>query len=210
MTHVKRILHYSKDCPEIIHLTAVDNKLGFLIDNVGEYTLTLRTDHTAAIIRAIVGQQLSFKAATTIWTRLEILCGDITPKAILSVTDDELRAVGLSRTKASYAKDFSMKVLSEEINFEVLRYQDDETIINTLTKVKGIGKWTAEMFLIFSLGRSDIMALDDVGLRRSMKWLYRLSELPDIQTMKNISDKWKPHRTTASLFLWEAVNKGYC
>ncbi|MDW7684989.1 MAG: DNA-3-methyladenine glycosylase [Bacillota bacterium] len=205
---MNNIIQFDKNSAAIIHLSSVDTKLAALIDNIGEYTLLLRTDYTAAIIRAIIGQQLSVKAARTIWHRLEQLCGGVTPDAILSVSEEELRQAGLSKAKACYAKDFSMKVQSGEINFESLCGLEDEMVISTLTQVRGIGKWTAEMFLIFSLGRPDILPVDDLGLQRSIMWLYGLPDTPKRSELFELGQLWKPFRSVATLYLWDAVNRG--
>lgn len=200
-------IHFDKNSPAIIHLTSIDAKLAELIGRIGEYTLTLRTDYTSSIIRAIIGQQLSVKVARTIWCRLLDLCSIVTPQILLSASNDDLRKVGLSRAKIVYIQDFSMKVLSGEISFDEICCQDDELVIRTLSKVKGIGQWTAEMFLIFSLGRRDVLAVNDAGLCRAVKWLYELDNLPSVSEMTELGKKWKPYRSVSSLYLWEAINK---
>lgn len=191
------------------HLSSSDRQLALLIDLVGEYTLVLRTDYFASLVRSIIGQQLSVKAAGTIWRKTAAVCGNLTPENILTKNDEELRQAGLSRPKISYIKDLSHRVLNRELDFERLCHLEDEHVISALTGVRGIGKWTAEMFLIFSLGRLDVLSVDDVGLRRSVAWLYRLNKPPGAAEMQEYGERWKPYRTVASLYLWEAVNRGY-
>jgi DNA-3-methyladenine glycosylase II len=205
---VHNILKLEVNSPAVEALSCADKKLGSLISEIGDFQVTLRTDYVASVIRAIVGQQLSVKAAKTIWNRTEQLCGEISPGAILALNDEQLRAAGLSRGKISYVRDFCEKVLSGEINFDTLCSQDDDYIINTLITVKGIGQWTAEMFLIFSLGRQDILSLKDAGLQRAIKWLYHLDSVPSAEQMLQLGTHWQPYRTVASLYLWEALNRG--
>lgn len=206
---MKHILELKKNSPALADLSSFDPKLGVLINLVGEYSLPLRTDYFASLVRAIIGQQLSVKVAATIWNRTCQLCNSVKPDVILSLSADELRNIGLSKSKIIYIKDLSEKVLANEINLAEFNSLDDSEVINTLTKVKGIGRWTAEMFLIFSLGRPDILSADDLGLRRAVKWLYTLPELPTPKEMQNYGESLKPHRTAASLYLWEAINRGY-
>ena len=190
-------------------LSAADPKLSLLIDKVGDYSLILRTDYFPSLVRSIIGQQLGLGAAGTIWRRTVERCKEVCPEVIINLADEDLRSAGVSGTKISYIKDLSQKVLSGEIVFETFPALPDDEIINRLTKVKGIGNWTAEMFLIFSLGRLDILSLNDLGLKRAIKWLYGLKNSPAERTMKVLGKKWAPYRTIASLYLWEVINQGF-
>ncbi len=192
---------------ELKHLRNSDPKMGKLIDLIGDYTLSLRTDFYRSLIRTIIGQQLSFKAARTIWGRLERELGEVSPEHVLVIPDEKLRSIGLSRQKITYAKHLSDMVLNGEIDLDTMNNLSDEEVMGSLIKVKGIGRWSAEMFMIFSLGRLDILSVDDVGLKRAIQWLYELSEQPNKERMQKIGEAWQPYRTIASLYLWEVVNK---
>lgn len=191
----------------MIHLTNSDPKLAGLIKIIGDYSLNINEDYYLKLIQSIVGQQLSIKAKNTIWGRLELLCDNITPENISLIDDADLRGAGLSFAKISYIKGLSNQVIAGELDLNSFTSLSDDDIIKKLTAVKGIGIWTAEMFLIFSLGRHDVMSFDDVGLKRAIKWLYSLDNTPSPSEMKTISDSWKPYRSVASLYLWEIVNQ---
>ena len=133
--------------------------------------------------------------------------GEPSPQKLISLEDEKLREIGVSYSKIGYLKNLSSAVLNNEICLDNLEGIENEEIVKNLTKVKGIGQWTAEMFLIFCLGRRDVFSLGDGGLQRSIKWLYRLDEVPKRKQLMQISEKWKPYRTFASLYLWEAINK---
>ena len=209
MSGVKKILRFQKNDEVLQALSKADEKINYLIRLIGDYTLELERDFFKALVQSIVGQQLSIKAAETIFARLENLCGQVTPDRILSLSENELKSAGLSKKKIEYIKDLSEKVMSGAVDLEKLDSMDDEEVIRTLVQVKGIGRWTAEMFLIFSLGRPDIFSLQDFGLQLAVKGLYGLSDWPDKKTLDSISQRWKPYRTAASLYLWEAKNRGY-
>jgi DNA-3-methyladenine glycosylase II len=185
-----------------------DKRLALLIKTIGDYHLDLRTDYFPSLIRSIIGQQLSVSVARTIWQRAETLCGDVTPQVITALNDDEFKKIGISAKKVSYLKDLSQKVLDGAIDLEKLTSLPDNEVIERLVRVKGIGRWTAEMFLIFSLGRLDILSLGDLGLKRAIQWLYGLKKSPAERTMKLYAKKWVPYRTVASLYLWEVINQG--
>ncbi|WP_245628398.1 DNA-3-methyladenine glycosylase family protein [Fervidicola ferrireducens] len=209
MSGVKKILRFQKNDEVLQALSKADEKINYLIQLIGDYTLELERDFFKALVQSIVGQQLSIKAAETIFARLENLCGQVTPERILSLSENELKSAGLSKKKIEYIKDLSEKVISGAVDLEKLDSMNDEEVIRTLVQVKGIGRWTAEMFLIFSLGRPDIFSLLDFGLQLAVKGLYGLSDWPDKKTLDSISQRWKPYRTAASLYLWEAKNRGY-
>lgn len=194
---------------ELQTLTDADARLGQLIRLIGDYTLELRESYFAALVRAIIGQQLSVKAAATICCRAEQLCGEFTPEAIMSVSEEQLRNVGFSKAKAAYVQHLAEKVLAKEIDLQSLQTLDDQTALTELMKLKGIGKWTAEMFLIFSLGRLNILSLGDAGLQRAVKWLYNLDKDSKEDHLEAYGGHWHPYQSVASLYLWEAINLGY-
>jgi DNA-3-methyladenine glycosylase II len=184
-----------------------DLELGKLIDVIGGLSFVLDENYYEALVKKIVGQQLSVKAAGTIWGRVKSLCNSIEPEVIQTISEDDLRSVGISRPKIKYIRDLTEKVLSGELDLNVQPTLDDSDVIRSLTKVKGIGQWSAEMFLIFSLGRHNIFSFADVGLRRGIRWLYQIED-GEIPNFPNI-EKWSPSKTIASLYLWEIVNRGY-
>lgn len=152
---------------------------------------------------AIVGQQLSTKAADTIWERLKIACkGSVTPEAITRLRTPTLRKVGLSAAKVKSLKELSKVILSGELKLETLKKIPEEEAIVRLSSVWGIGRWTAEMFLMFALEREDVFSPGDLGLRRSIEQLYNLPKDVPIKQLEVIAAKWSPHRTFASRVLW--------
>jgi len=189
-----------------MYLINSDPLLAKLIKAVGSYTLELNDNYYIKLIQSIVGQQLSIKAKETIWSRVEALCENITPINILNISDMSLRNAGISFSKISYIKGLSEKVIQQNLDFQNIESLSNDEIIKILTSVKGIGKWTAEMFLIFSLGRLDVMSLEDAGLRRAIKWLYSFNEPPSSLEVERISQLWKPYRSIASLYLWQAID----
>lgn len=185
-----------------------DPRLGLLIEAIGGYELNLRTDYFPSLVRSIIGQQLSVVVARTLWEKTEALCRKVTPEMIAGLDAEKLKKIGLSGKKISYLKDLSQKVINGEIDLNGFNLLSDDEIIERLIKVKGIGRWTAEMFLIFSLGRLDVFSLGDLGLKRSIQWLYGLKKPPAEGTMTRYAKKWIPYRSVASLYLWEVINRG--
>lgn len=202
----KTILLKTED-EKLRELCKNDPTLGKLITVVGDYDLNIQDGHYEALVKRIIGQQLSVKAASTIWSRVAELCPVVEPEKVQAVSDEALRAVGVSRPKIKYIRDLSEKVLSGELELETLDTLADEEVIRALTTVKGIGQWSAEMFLIFSLGRENIFSFGDVGLRRGIKWLYQVED-DEIESLTEI-ERWSPHKTIASLYLWEVVNQNF-
>ena len=164
----------------IAHLSEQDSRLGAHILRVGDFTLRLERDRFAMLIRSILSQQISTKAARSVRLKLEgqTQGAGLTPDALARLSDLELRAAGLSGQKVSYVRDLCQRVLDGRLDLTKLHRQSDDEVIDTLVEVRGIGRWTAQMFLMFSLGRLDVFPLDDLGLRASMRDLYGLSELP--------------------------------
>lgn len=147
---------------------------------------------------------------SAIYERVKSRCGGaLTPEAILPVPDMDLREAGLSNAKVAYIKDLAGKVMAGELHLDSFRGMADDEVLIELMKVKGVGKWTAEMFMIFSLGRPDILSLGDAGIQRAIKWLYGLEGNMDAAFLKSCSHNWAPYRTAASLYVWSAINKGY-
>jgi DNA-3-methyladenine glycosylase II len=165
-------------------------------------------DHFAMLVRAIVFQQLSTKAATTIHTRL-MAClpgGTPSPAGLVSLTDAQLRAAGISRQKAAYLRDLGAKVSAGAVPLEAIDTLNDEEVITALTQVKGIGRWTAEMFLIFRLQRPDVLPLTDLGIINAIQKAYRLRKTPTPARMRQLGEAWRPYRSVASWYLWRSLD----
>lgn len=167
-----------------------------------------RFDHFAMLARAIVFQQLSTKAATTIYTRLlESMPGGVpTPQALAALTDEQLRAAGISRQKAQYLRDLSEKVLAGTIPLASVDELPDEDVIVALTQIKGIGRWTAEMFLIFRLQRPDVLPLNDLGIINAIHKAYRLRKKPTPDRLRKLGEAWRPYRSIACWYLWRSLD----
>ena len=166
-----------------------------------------RSDHFSALVRAITGQQLSTKAASTIYARLVALMpGGVTPEALVSLTDEQMRAVGMSRQKTAYFRDLAARALSGALPLESLDQMSDEDVIAALTQVKGIGRWSAEMFLMFRLHRPDVLPVDDLGIVNAVKNVYRLRKRPTADRIRRIGESWRPYRSVASWYLWRSLD----
>jgi DNA-3-methyladenine glycosylase II len=165
-------------------------------------------DHYGALVRSIAGQQLSTKAAYSIYTRMTDRYGGRppTPEEVLAEDPEEFRAAcGFSRSKVSFLRSLAEHVLSGELELHRMRDLSDEEVIAELTAVKGIGEWTAHMFLIFHLDRPDVLAVGDLGIRAAMKRAYNLRKLPSPERMTQIARPWRPHRSTACRYLWRSL-----
>jgi DNA-3-methyladenine glycosylase II len=167
-----------------------------------------RADHFSALVRAITGQQLSTKAASTIYARMVALMpgGVPTPAGFACVSDDDLRAAGMSRQKTAYLRDLCEKVGSRAIDLDALDVLPDEEVIDALVKVKGIGRWSAEMFLIFRLHRPDVLPVGDLGIVVAVQRAYRLRTRPKPERLRKIGDAWRPYRSVASWYLWRSLD----
>ena len=190
------------------HLRRADPVMRDLIKAVGPCALKpgARGDHFTTLLRAIVGQQLSAKAAETIWQRLIALHPNgrkLKPEDILSAKDTDLRGVGLSNAKVAYARDLAGRIHSGELNLAKISRKDDDAIVDELIAVRGIGRWTAEMFLLFKLGRPDIWATDDLGLQNAVRNRYGVQ--PTKAKMLEIAEPWRPWRSVASWYLWRSL-----
>jgi len=183
-----------------------DPVLGRLIRQHGPCALARahREDPFATTAEAIVSQQLSGKAAKTIYGRMAALLpgGAVTPVALLAVSVDALRVAGLSRAKAAYLHDLSARVLDGRLHLDRFEEMDDEAVIAELTAVKGIGRWTAEMFLIFRLQRPDVLPVGDIGIVNAMMRAYGLRKPPAPARMQRIAEPWRPYRSVACWYLW--------
>lgn len=167
-----------------------------------------RADHFSALVRAIVGQQLSTKAAATIYQRLTALMpeGAPTVAGFACASDEQLRAVGLSRQKSSYLRDLCDKVSTGVVDLGALDALSDEEIIKALVAVKGIGRWSAEMFLIFRLLRPDVLPVDDLGIVVAVQRAYKLRKRPTADRLRRIGEAWRPYRSVACWYLWRSLD----
>ncbi len=167
-----------------------------------------RFDHFSMLVRAIVFQQLSTKAATTIHSRLmaHLPDGKPTAAALAAVTDDQLRAAGISRQKAGYLRDLCEKVGAGVVPLDHVDEMPDDEVIAALTRIKGIGRWTAEMFLIFRLQRPDVLPLGDLGIVNAIQKAYRLRKKPTPDRMRKLGEAWRPYRSVASWYLWRSLD----
>jgi DNA-3-methyladenine glycosylase II len=185
-----------------------DPILGRIIDSVGDYSLKKRNHHFAVLVESIVSQQLATRAAEAIFRRFKDLYPKFpTASDILATKKSKLRSVGLSSMKIEYIKDLAKKVDQGKIKTRTLSKMSDEEVISHLTQVKGIGRWTAEMFLIFSLGRQDVLPVHDLGLRKGVQMAFSLSELPEPNEVENLGKRWKPYRSIATWYLWKSLQK---
>ena len=166
-----------------------------------------RPDHFSAIVKSITAQQLSVKAAKTIYGRIAALCDDgvPTPDGFAGVSDEALRAAGLSRQKIAYVRDLCAKVQDRTLDLDALPALEDEAAIEAITRVKGLGRWSAEMFLMFRLHRPDVMPVDDLGIVNAMKRAYGLRKKPNAKRMLKIAEGWRPYRSVACWYLWRSL-----
>ena len=192
----------------IRHLRQADPVMGNLIAQAGAFTLKLNRDRFGMLVRSILSQQISTKAARSIRLRLdELLKPDkVAPDAVARVTDVQLRSVGLSGQKVGYLRDLTERMLDGRLRLDRIGRLSDEDAIEHLIQVKGIGRWTAQMFLMFSLGRLDVFPHDDLGVRSSIRELYGLSELPDKNRSHAIAESWAPYRTVAAWYCWRLID----
>ena len=167
-----------------------------------------RADHFSALVRAIVFQQLSTKAATTIYNLLVVLMPDGAPTAdgLAALTDEQLRAAGISRQKGGYLRDLAAKVSNGALDLSTLEALDDEAVIKALVQVKGIGRWSAEMFLMFRLHRPDVLPVDDLGIVNAIQRVYGLRKKPRPDRIRRLGESWRPYRSVASWYLWRSLD----
>lgn len=194
------------------HLKRVDPVLARVIESVGPCKIQQRTEgtHFEALTRSIVYQQLSGKAAATILSRVHALYPDgrPTPEAVLATNDEQLRGAGLSRQKIGYVRDLSSKVVTGALPLDALEGMNDDELISHLVQVKGIGRWTAQMFLMFRLGRPDVLPELDLGIQNAIKRAYRKRTRPTPKQVTRIGAKWSPHSTVACWYLWRSLDNG--
>ncbi len=187
-----------------VSLSRLDPAMATLIKSNGHIERPARTDYFTSLVRSIVGQQISVKAAAKILERFETATS-FDPETVAVLSDEHAKAIGLSGQKQRYVKDLADHFVRDSMIFDHLDTLSDEEVIVELTRVKGVGVWTAQMFLMFTLVRPDVFAPDDRGLQLAIKKLYGLPDVPQRSELEAIAAAWSPHRTTASWHLWQSL-----
>jgi DNA-3-methyladenine glycosylase II len=192
----------------VLHLKNADPVLAEVIEKIGPCRMAYREPGFDSLARAIVFQQLNGRAAATIFARLTAACGDsvLSAERLLGVSPRKLRSIGLSAQKTAYLRDLARKTRDGWVDFAALGSLADEEVIERLTAVKGIGDWTAQMFLIFALRRPDVLPTGDYGIRSAMRRLYKLETLPKAAEMEAIAAAWRPWRSVGSWYLWRTLD----
>ncbi len=187
----------------INHLRTADPHLALWIEQIGPCTLQPQPHGFVTLAYAIISQQISLAAARTIRNRLETALGELTPEAILAAEESTLRAAGLSTQKSAYLRDLAERIVSGRLELAHFPLLDDETIIGQLTAVKGIGRWTAEIYVMFALGRLDVLPAADLGLRDAARLVYELTRIPTPRELFTLGERWRPYRSVACWYLWQ-------
>lgn len=189
------------------HLKKSDPVLRAIIKRVGPFRMEYGPPEFSSLAESIVHQQLNGTAAATIFARFVALAGEpLTPEGVLKLTDEQLRSVGLSKQKSAYLKDLAVKTEAGLLDFKRLPELSDEEVIEHLTQVKGIGVWTAHMFLMFTLRRPDVLPTGDYGVQMAMKKHYRKRKPPKPKDMEKIARVWAPYRSVACWYLWRSLD----
>ncbi len=206
---MKKSLDHSLIKKAIRHLESSDRTLSALIKKHGPCTMTpALANPFHALASSIISQQISAHAARAIKRRLFDLLGteNLTPESLLKISVKDFRAAGLSRPKMEYIRKLALAVRKGEVDFASIAKCEDEDVINRLVTLSGVGTWTAEMFLIFGLGRPDVLSVNDAGLKKGFKLTYNLPQTPSADEMISIGEPWRPYRSVASWYLWRVVD----
>jgi DNA-3-methyladenine glycosylase II len=194
----------------IKYLKGIDPTMNKIINSVGAYSIKIRHNPFLALVEAIIYQQLTGKAAQSIYKKFISYYNNneyyVQPQYIILTADNIMKSFGLSNKKIEYIKLLSTDIIKGNINLNSFEEKEDEEIINELTKLKGIGRWTAEMFLIFCLERKDVFPLKDLGIKKAIQRWYFNHEYPDEQSIIDLSNIWKPYRSIASWYLWKSLS----
>lgn len=194
-----------------LHLQKNDPVMKRIVKSVGPFQAKTKRDRFGMLVNSIISQQISVAAARTIRGRLMDAAGDgkrspkIAPENLLEFDVDSLRSIGVSRQKATYVLDLADKVSSGAVELDDIHRKDDDAVIESLTQVKGIGNWTAQMFLMFSLGRLNVLPVDDLGLKNAIRKQYELDEVPGRSEMEDLAVNWRPFATIACWYLWQSL-----
>ena len=202
------LITLNADSPSIQHLSKIDKRLAKVISMVGPITYEPISDPYVFLIHEIIEQMLSVKAGNKIFSRLVELCGgSITPYKINNLSDSEIKSIGTAMSKVNYIRNLTNVVINGEIDFKALESLSDEAVFSTLTKLNGIGKWTANMYLIFVLNRQDILPTSDVAFLQAYQWLYKTEDRSE-EAIKQKCKKWKPYSSIAARYLYRALDGG--
>lgn len=201
-------LKYDLNDKRVQYLIRTDETLGKLIKYIGTSELVIEKDGFKCLVKYIVGQQISDKARETIWQRICATFGNVTPDIMLSTSYNDLRGVGLSGRKVEYIKALAEGIIEKRIDLEEFQTLSSKEIITKLTALKGIGQWTAEMYLIFSLGRENVLSKGDGTIRRTIQWIYDLKELPSSKILVEHFVNWTEYATIVSSYLWKSMALG--
>ena len=191
----------------ILHLKTADPVLAGVIEKVGPYRIEYREPEFETLVRSIVYQQISGKVAAAILARLVALVPSrkLTPRTVLRLTPEQMRSAGLSGQKIAYIRDLAEHTKARRVDFAAIADLADHEVIEHLTQVKGIGVWTAQMFLMFALRRPDVLPVGDLGVRAAIKRAYQLDELPNAQQIEQLAVAWRPHCSVATWYLWRSL-----
>lgn len=201
-------LKYDLNDERVRYLIRTDETLGKLIRYIGTSELAIEEDGFKCLVKYIVGQQISDKARETIWQRICTNFGEVTADMMFSISNSDLRGIGLSGRKVEYIKTLAECIIEKRIDFEEFKALPNEEIIAKLTALKGIGQWTAEMYLIFSLGRENVLSKGDGTIRRTIQWMYDLKELPSAKVLAEHFINWTEYATIVSSYLWKSIALG--
>lgn len=198
----EKSVYFTIDPEALEYLKKADPVLGKAIDDIGKVRRVIRPNLYAALVNSIIGQQISTKAQQTIWNRLEDKLGKVTPENILSLSDEEVQSIGISFRKVSYIKEVSNEIVQGELDLSKLEEMSDNELIHRLSQIKGVGVWTAEMLMIFSMGREDILSWDDLAIHRGLRMLYHHRRITQ-KLFAKYQRRYSPYASIASLYLWE-------
>ncbi|PRY83417.1 DNA-3-methyladenine glycosylase family protein [Alkalibacterium olivapovliticus] len=194
--------YFTIDPEALEYLKKADPVLGKAIDAIGKVRRVIRPNLYTALVNSIIGQQISTKAQQTIWNRLEDKLGEVTPENILSLSDEEVQSIGISFRKVSYIKQVSKEIVQGDLDLNELQTMSDDEVTQRLSQIKGVGVWTAEMLMIFSMGREDILSWDDLAIHRGLRMLYHHRRITK-KLFAKYKRRYSPYSSIASLYLWE-------
>ncbi|MCD8301821.1 MAG: DNA-3-methyladenine glycosylase 2 family protein [Prevotellaceae bacterium] len=194
--------HYGEK--EIAYLKRKDKRLGEVIERIGVVRRRVYPDLFAALVYCVIGQQISMKAQEAVWRKMEARLGEVTPKTVSALSQEELRGFGMSYRKAGYIQSIAQKIISGAFRIDLLQTMSDEEVCKELTKLEGIGMWSAEMVMLFSLRRQDVFSYGDYGIKRGLQMVYRHKEI-DRQRFERYRKRFSPYGSVASLYLWEVA-----
>lgn len=201
----QKIKYFSYGEKEIAHLKSACSKMSALIDEIGPLKREVTVDSFTALVRSVVGQQISTKAAETVWQRFKELVSEVSPDNILGTDPDKIQRCGLSHRKVQYILGIAKSAKEKDVDFDSLEGLTDEEVVGKLSSLPGVGVWTAEMLLISSLGRKDVLSFGDLGIRRGLMKLHGLEELTKEDFLK-YKELYSPYGTVAAFYLWESLS----